>query len=71
MSTPTAADMAHWPAPNYVNPSTHGPIMIGVMSAFTLAMIPFVISRIHMRLRLKGKLGIDDWIILACAVSRV
>jgi hypothetical protein len=70
MATPTAEDMAHWPAPNYVNPSTRAPALIGVMTSSTIAMLPFLISRIHMRLQLKRRLDIDDWIIISCAVSK-
>ena len=67
MSAPTPEEIAHWPAPNYVNPSTRVPALIGVMTSFTVAMLPFVIARIHMRLRLKGRLRIDDWVIINSA----
>jgi hypothetical protein len=68
MTTPTLADMATWPKPNYVDPITVVTPLKGVMSAFTLLMLPFVITRVQMRLRSKGKLGADDYIIIFASV---
>jgi hypothetical protein len=39
-----------------------------VMVTFTVLMLPFIITRVHMRLRSKGKLGADDFIIIFAAV---
>jgi hypothetical protein len=68
MSAPTLAEMATWPAPNYVTPQTRVAAVKGVMVTFTALMIPFLIARLHTRLRLKGKLGADDFIIIFAAV---
>jgi hypothetical protein len=68
MTTPTLADMATWPKPNYVDPVTVVPALKAVMSTFTVLMLPFVATRVQMRLRSKGKLGADDYIIIFAAV---
>jgi hypothetical protein len=68
MSTPTLQEIASWPAPNYVNPHTRVPALIGVMTSFTVLMLPFIAVRIQMRLRSKGKLGMDDYTIIIAAV---
>jgi hypothetical protein len=68
MSAPTPAEMAKWPAPNYVDPATLTKTTSAVMTIATIAMLPCVISRLHFRLRLKGKLGIDDVVIIIAAV---
>jgi hypothetical protein len=68
MSVPTLADMATWPHPNYVDPVTVVPALKGVMATFTVLMLPFVATRVQMRMRSKGKLGMDDYIIMFAAV---
>jgi hypothetical protein len=69
MSVPTLADMATWPTPNYVDPITIVPAIKGVMTTFTVLMLPFVATRMQMRLRSKGNLGADDYIIIFAAVG--
>jgi hypothetical protein len=71
MFAPTLQEMASWPAPNYINPQTLVPAVYGVTIAFTVLMLPFVFARIHMRLRSKGSLLIDDYIIVGAAVFSV
>jgi hypothetical protein len=68
MLAPTPQEMASWPAPNYINPHTLVPAVYGVTITFTVLMLPFIFARIRMRLRVKGSLGIDDYIILGAAV---
>ena len=71
MSAPTPAEMAAWPAPNYVNPPTMTNATISVTTIATLAMLPCVISRLYFRRRLKGRYGIDDIVIIIAAVSQL
>jgi hypothetical protein len=71
MSAPTPAEMALWPAPNYVNPATMASATISVTTITTLTMLPFVISRVYFRTKLKGRLSIDDIVIVIAAVRRV
>jgi hypothetical protein len=68
MPAPTVEQMAHWPAPNYINPSTRVPAVIAVMVVFTTLMVPFLITRIYIRLKIRGGVKLDDWIILTAAV---
>jgi hypothetical protein len=68
MSIPTPAEMALWPRPNYVNPKTVAPALKGVMIAFTVLMLPFIVTRVKMRLQMKGRLGTDDYIIVFASV---
>ena len=67
----TTAQMAAWPAPNYINPSTMTVPTICVTTLATIIMLPCVISRLHFRMRLKGTLGVDDYVIISAAVSQV
>jgi hypothetical protein len=69
MSAPTQAEMAAWPAPNYVNPPTLKTATIAVVTIATATMLPVVVSRLYFRMRLKGRLGIDDFLITIAAVS--
>jgi hypothetical protein len=71
MPAPTLQEMALWPAPNYINPHTLVPAVYGATIAFTVLMLPFVFARMHTRLRSRGHLGIDDYIILGAAVFSV
>jgi hypothetical protein len=71
MSAPTLQEMASWPAPNYVNPHTLVPAVYGATIPFTLLMLPFIFVRLHMRLQSKGRLFIDDYIILGAAAFSV
>jgi hypothetical protein len=68
MASPTPEEIAQWPPPNYVNPSTRVSALIAVMASFTIAMLPFLIARIYMRRCLRGRPGVDDWIIIGSAV---
>jgi hypothetical protein len=68
MTIPTPAEMAQWPHPNYVNPKTVVPALKGVMITFTVLMLPFIITRVKMRLQTKGRLGTDDCIIVFASV---
>lgn len=68
MSAPTPEEIAHWPAPNYVDPQTRAVPLIAVLVISTVLMLPFVVGRVHMRVNLNGGFGIDDWVILAAAV---
>jgi len=71
MSAPTPEEIAHWPAPNYVNPKTRAVPLIAVLIVGTVLMLPFVIGRTFTRKQLKARFGIDDWIIFVAAVISI
>jgi hypothetical protein len=62
--------MAAWQAPNYTNPSTMTSTTISVTTLATGIMLPCMISRLYFRMQLKGRLGMDDFIIISAAVSQ-
>ncbi|KAF2503195.1 hypothetical protein BU16DRAFT_448722 [Lophium mytilinum] len=64
--TPTPAEIASWPAPNYINPKTHRPFVLGVEIPLTAFAVLF--GRFYSRTILRRTLGIDDWIMLGAAV---
>jgi hypothetical protein len=69
MSTfPTNADIAKWPAPNYVDPITRRPLVLGVEIPLTILTILFVAARFYSRTIIVKALGWDDWFMLAAAV---
>jgi hypothetical protein len=55
---PTPADMASWPAPNYVNPETRRPLVLGVEIPLMILIVIFTVLRFYSRLTIVRKLGI-------------
>ncbi|KAK0622058.1 hypothetical protein B0T17DRAFT_535747 [Bombardia bombarda] len=65
MRLPPAEIRAQWPTPNYTNPTTRGPGVI-IVELFTLAIaIVCLVLRLYVRMRIIGKSGLDDWIMVA------
>jgi hypothetical protein len=65
---PTPEEIAAWPAPNYVNPNTRVPEFVAVLVCGLALMLPFIVGRIYIRMKVRRQFGTDDWIILAAAV---
>lgn len=61
--------MADHPPPNYVNPETRQPELLGVQISMTVVADFIVCLRLYTRKHLKGAFGLDDWTILAAMVS--
>jgi hypothetical protein len=69
MSTfPTLADIVKWPAPNYVDPVTRRPLVLGVEIPLTILTILFTAGRFYSRTVMVKALGWDDWFMLAATV---
>jgi hypothetical protein len=65
---PTLADIAEWPAPNYVDPITRRPLVLGVEIPLTVLTILFTAGRFYSRTVIVKALGWDDWFMLAATV---
>jgi hypothetical protein len=69
MSTfPTPEDVLKWPAPNYVDPVTRRPLVLGVEIPLTILPILFTAGRFYSRTVIVKVLGWDDWFMLAATV---
>ncbi|OCK73749.1 hypothetical protein K432DRAFT_339882 [Lepidopterella palustris CBS 459.81] len=62
------SDPTTWPPPNYVNPHTRVPLILGVNDTTTTLMVIFIASRLYGRSILKNGLGTDDYIMAIAAV---
>jgi hypothetical protein len=67
-SLPTPADVAKWPAPNYIDPVTRRPLVLGVEIPLTVLTILFTAGRFYSRTAIVKALGWDDWFMLAATV---
>lgn len=54
--------------PNYINPPSLAPMLISVSIATVSTSLIFLLLRLWSRLRLVGKMEIDDWILIAAWV---
>jgi hypothetical protein len=69
MSTfPTLEDIAKWPLPNYIDPETRRPLVLGVEIPLTILTILFTAGRFYSRTVIVKALGWDDWFMLAATV---
>ncbi|KAL5381811.1 hypothetical protein DPSP01_006994 [Paraphaeosphaeria sporulosa] len=68
---PTPAELASFPKPNYVNPITRQPLIIGVTTAMSVMVIALLACRIYSRTVLVYAVGWDDWIMLSAGVIAV
>ncbi|KAL1960393.1 hypothetical protein VTO42DRAFT_7692 [Malbranchea cinnamomea] len=59
------------PPPNYVNPETRQPELLGVQISMTALAVLLVGLRLYTRKVIKGGFGPDDWTILAATVLAV
>jgi hypothetical protein len=66
---PTTAEFLSFPAPNYVDPVTRYTLALAVVIPMTVLVIGFISCRFYCRTVLVRTLGLDDWIMLAAAVS--
>lgn len=69
--TPPSDVVLSWPAPNYVNPDTHGdagPILVIIFLA--LSIITYL-ARMWARVALSKNAGLDDWIMTAAMVPLI
>jgi hypothetical protein len=65
---PTPQDIAGWPVPNYVDPVTRRPLVLGVEIPLTVIPILFTAGRFYSRTVIVKALGWDDWFMLAATV---
>jgi hypothetical protein len=70
-SLPTPADVARWPAPNYIDPVTRRPLVLGVEIPLTILTILFTAGRFYSRTAIVKALGWDDWFMLAATVRTI
>ncbi|KAK5111136.1 hypothetical protein LTR62_005335 [Meristemomyces frigidus] len=71
MRIPPVAVLLTWPAPNYVDPVTHGPALLIVNAIFITLVCVAVTGRLYSRLVIKPWFGIDDTLILFAWVFAV
>src|SRR5687767_5482550 len=55
--------------PNYENPETLVPTLIGVSAASVSISLILLLLRLWSRIGLVGKMGVDDWILIVAWVS--
>ncbi|OCK81503.1 hypothetical protein K432DRAFT_424924, partial [Lepidopterella palustris CBS 459.81] len=60
--------MAKWPAPNYVNPETRVPLLVGFMVSTTAIMLFFLAGSLFVRSVIQAGFGIGDWFMVTAAV---
>ncbi|KAF1994090.1 hypothetical protein P154DRAFT_586904 [Amniculicola lignicola CBS 123094] len=71
MATPTPEDIASWPLPNFENPESRGPVVIG-LTVFTMVFaVLFTGVRFYGKGVLRTALGMDDWIMLGATVFSI
>ena len=58
------------PTPNYINPTTLVPTLIGVSAASVAVSLIFLLLRLWSRLGLVGKMEVDDWILIVAWVGK-
>jgi hypothetical protein len=66
---PTAQELASFPNPNYVNPVTRQPLVVGVTIAMSILITTFISCRVYSRSVLVRAIGWDDWIMISAGVS--
>lgn len=69
MSTPTPEDIASWPAPNYVNPSTRVNMVVGIEIVFLVVTVSVVIARMISPIFTNRTLGVEDFVMAFAMVS--
>jgi hypothetical protein len=65
---PTPEDISKWPTPNYVNPETRRPLVLGVEIPLMILTTVFTAGRFYSRTVIVKALGWDDWLMLAATV---
>ena len=69
MVTATPEQMAQWPAPNFTNPVTRAPIVVGLTAPTMVLVVVFTAVRFYGKGILRTALGLDDWMMLVAGVS--
>jgi len=57
LTLPSTEEMATWPAPNYIDPATRRPLVLGVEIPLLLLVVLFVSMRLYSRAVLVKALG--------------
>ncbi|KAF2663235.1 hypothetical protein BT63DRAFT_380313 [Microthyrium microscopicum] len=71
MTYPTEEEWNNWPAPNFVNPQSRKPIVIGVEIPITVIAATVVIARFYARTYIKHVLGWDDWLMMGAMICAI
>ncbi|KAK7191614.1 hypothetical protein DPSP01_004781 [Paraphaeosphaeria sporulosa] len=61
----------HFPPPNYVNPTTRVPVVLGLTISTCGLLLVLTGARLYARSHLRNVLGIDDWMMLCAAALAV
>jgi hypothetical protein len=61
----------HWPAPNYVNPTTRGDALLIINIVFIILVTLSIAIRLYSRLRVKRQAGIDDIMIVLAYIFTI
>jgi hypothetical protein len=69
MTTPTPADIATWPLPNYVDPDTRAGLVLGIEIPFTVVAVLIVGGRMVSPIFTQRTHGLEDWFIAFACVS--
>ena len=69
MRNPPPAVYLSWPAPNYVDPETRGPMLVVLPVVLVTVSFLIVVLRLYTRFVLIKSVGADDWLIGASIVS--
>ena len=69
MRNPPLEVYVSWPAPNYVDPETRGPMLVVVPVVLAIISFLIVVLRLYIRFVLIKSVGPDDWLIGASTVS--
>jgi hypothetical protein len=67
----TPEEMASWPAPNFDNPQSCSPVLIGLTAPTMALVFVFTGVRFYGKGILRNALGLDDWIMLVAAVRYI
>ena len=68
---PTPAEMATWPAPNYIDPETRRALVLGIEIPLMVLVIAFLGCRLYSRTVIVRAIGKDDWVMLAAGALQV
>ncbi|PUU75231.1 hypothetical protein B9Z19DRAFT_923157, partial [Tuber borchii] len=69
MRNPPPEVYLSWPAPNYVDPETRGPMLVVVPAILVIISFLIVVLRLYTRFVLIKSVGADDWLIGVSTVS--
>jgi len=69
MRLPPLYVVSTWPAPNYVDPVTHGSALLIVNLIFIILVVIAILGRFYARLFIKKWFGWDDSMIALALVS--